>query len=112
MAAARSDKDVEQTANEVEMFNRKLGSAHLTDRLRCSVLQYAFKKVAKTEDFIRLDELPDAVRHAGQNPSEDVVQTMIERAKVLIKTNVDNPRNSIDIHCHIHLSLSLSLSRL
>jgi Ca2+-binding EF-hand superfamily protein len=41
--------------------------------------------MAKTNDYILIEELGDAFRHAGQNPSEDVVKDMIERAKALKK---------------------------
>jgi Ca2+-binding EF-hand superfamily protein len=41
--------------------------------------------MAKKNEYILVEELGDAFRHAGQNPSEDVVKDMIERAKALKK---------------------------
>jgi Ca2+-binding EF-hand superfamily protein len=47
------------------------------------VLKFGFKKIAKKNDYIRIDNIGDAFRHAGQNPTEDTVKDMIEKAKAL-----------------------------
>ncbi|CAF1607112.1 unnamed protein product [Didymodactylos carnosus] len=39
--------------------------------------------MAKKNDFIRIEEIGDAFRHSGQNPSTDVVKDMIDKAKTL-----------------------------
>ena len=49
------------------------------------VLKYGFKKVAKKSDTIRVDDIGLAFRHAGQNPSENTIKDMIEKAKALKK---------------------------
>jgi Ca2+-binding EF-hand superfamily protein len=51
------------------------------------VLKFGFKKIAKKEDVIRIEDVGDAFRHAGQNPSEDVVKDIIEKAKAFKKPN-------------------------
>lgn len=50
------------------------------------VLKFGFKKVAKKNEFIRLEELGDAFRHSGQNPTDDIIRDMIEKAKTLKAT--------------------------
>ncbi|CAF0862954.1 unnamed protein product [Rotaria sp. Silwood1] len=50
-------------------------------------IKFGFKKVAKKNDFIRVEEIGDAFRHAGQNPSEDIVKDMIEKARAIKKPN-------------------------
>jgi Ca2+-binding EF-hand superfamily protein len=61
------------------------------------VLKFAFKKMAKKNDFIRMEELGDTFRHAGQNPPEDVIKDMVEKAKAMknsTQTHLDNERES------------------
>jgi Ca2+-binding EF-hand superfamily protein len=41
--------------------------------------------MAKKNDYILIEEIGDAFRHAGQNPAEDLVKDMIEKAKALKK---------------------------
>lgn len=63
------------------------------------MLKFAFKKVAKKNDYIRMEELGDTFRHAGQNPPEDVIKDMVEKAKALkssTQTHQDNDRESHD----------------
>lgn len=48
-------------------------------------IKFGFKKVAKKNDFIRIEEIGDAFRHAGQNPTEDIVKDMVEKAKAIKK---------------------------
>lgn len=48
-------------------------------------LKFGFKKMAKKNDFILIEEIGDAFRHAGQNPPEDVVKDMIEKARAIKK---------------------------
>jgi len=55
----------------------------------CIDLKFGFKKMAKKNDSILIEEIGDAFRHAGQNPSEDVVKDMVEKAKGLKKPNPD-----------------------
>ena len=43
--------------------------------------------MAKKNDYIQIEEIGDAFRHAGQNPSEDVVKDMIEKARAIKKPN-------------------------
>jgi Ca2+-binding EF-hand superfamily protein len=50
-------------------------------------LKFGFKKMAKRNDYILIKELGDAFRHAGQNPAEDVIKDMIDKAKGLKKPN-------------------------
>ena len=48
--------------------------------------------MAKKNDYILIDELGDAFRHAGQNPADDVIKDMVEKVRALKKpgeTNVD-----------------------
>ncbi len=47
------------------------------------VLKYGFRKVAKKNDYIRLEEIGDAFRHAGQNPPDDIIKDMIDKATKL-----------------------------
>ena len=47
------------------------------------VLKYGFKKIAKSNDYIRIEDIGDAFRHAGQNPSEDIVKDLIEKARAM-----------------------------
>lgn len=42
--------------------------------------------MAKKNNFILLEEMGDAFRHAGQNPSEDVIKDMMEKAKAAKQT--------------------------
>lgn len=53
-------------------------------------LKFGFKKIAKKNDFILIDEMADAFRHAGQNPSEDVIKDMLEKARALKKPTQDH----------------------
>jgi Ca2+-binding EF-hand superfamily protein len=41
--------------------------------------------MAKNKDYILIEEMGDAFRHAGQNPSEDVIKDMVEKAKAVKK---------------------------
>ncbi len=43
--------------------------------------------MAKKNDYILIEEMGDAFRHAGQNPGEDVIKDMVEKAKALKKPN-------------------------
>lgn len=47
------------------------------------VLRHGFRKIAKKNDYIRVDELGDAFRQSGQNPPEDTVKDMIDKANKL-----------------------------
>jgi hypothetical protein len=58
------------------------------------VLQFAFKKMSKKNDYIRIDDIADTFRHAGQNPSDDVVKALTDKAKRLQKTQHKNDRDS------------------
>ena len=51
------------------------------------MLKFGFKKIAKNTDSILIDDLGDAFRHAGQNPSHDVVKDMVEKARALKRAN-------------------------
>ncbi|CAF1508503.1 unnamed protein product, partial [Didymodactylos carnosus] len=51
------------------------------------ILKFGFKKVAKKNDFILIEEVGDAFRQSGQNPPTDVVKDMIEKAKNLKRSN-------------------------
>ncbi len=46
-------------------------------------LKYGFRKMAKKNDYIRVDDVGDAFRHAGQNPNDDTIKDMIDKAKKL-----------------------------
>lgn len=48
-------------------------------------LKFGFKKMAKKNDYILIEELGDAFRHAGQNPPEDVIKDMVEKARLIKK---------------------------
>lgn len=48
-------------------------------------LKFGFKKMAKKNDYILIEEMGDAFRHSGQNPSEDVIKDMVEKARALKK---------------------------
>ncbi|CAF1386611.1 unnamed protein product, partial [Didymodactylos carnosus] len=50
-------------------------------------LKFGFKKVAKKNDFILIEEVGDAFRQSGQNPSTDTVKDMIDKAKNLKRSN-------------------------
>jgi Ca2+-binding EF-hand superfamily protein len=39
--------------------------------------------MAKKNDYIRVDDVGDAFRHAGQNPNDDTIKDMIDKAKKL-----------------------------
>lgn len=52
------------------------------------VLKHGFKKVAKKSDYIRIDDIGAAFRHSGQNPTEDTIKDMIEKAKQLKKAQL------------------------
>lgn len=39
--------------------------------------------MAKKNDYVRIEEIGDAFRHAGQNPSADTVKDMIDKATKL-----------------------------
>jgi Ca2+-binding EF-hand superfamily protein len=43
--------------------------------------------MAKKNDYILIDEIGDAFRHAGQNPAEDVIKDMVEKVRSLKKPN-------------------------
>jgi Ca2+-binding EF-hand superfamily protein len=47
------------------------------------VLKHGFRKVAKKNDYILVEEIGNAFRHSGQNPTEDVVKDMIDKANKL-----------------------------
>lgn len=53
------------------------------------VLKYGFRKVAKKNEFIHIAEIGDAFRHSGQNPAEDLVKDMNDKA---IKLKASYPR--------------------
>ena len=43
--------------------------------------------MAKKNDFIRIEEIGDAFRHSGQNPPDDTIKDLIEKAKTLKTLN-------------------------
>jgi uncharacterized protein YneF (UPF0154 family) len=47
------------------------------------VLKYGFRKTAKKNDYIRVEDIGDAFRHSGQNPAEDTIKDMIDKANKL-----------------------------
>ena len=53
----------------------------------CIDLKFGFNKMAKKNNYILIEEMADAFRHAGQNPPEDVIKDMVEKAKALKRTN-------------------------
>ena len=57
------------------------------------MLRFAFKKVAKSNDFITVDEIGDAFRHAGQNPSEDTIRDMVDKARMLKGGSTEEKRS-------------------
>ncbi|CAF1272045.1 unnamed protein product [Rotaria sp. Silwood1] len=65
----------------------------ILDESSRELLKHGFKKVAKKNDYIRIEEIGDAFRHSGQNPTEDIIKDMIEKAKTL-KTSI--PRDEDD----------------
>ncbi|CAF5192268.1 unnamed protein product, partial [Rotaria magnacalcarata] len=68
-----------------EPGNNAFDEEQILDETSREYLKYGFKKVAKKNDFIRIDELGDAFRQSGQNPSEDVVKDIIEKARAIKK---------------------------
>ncbi|CAF5199661.1 unnamed protein product, partial [Rotaria magnacalcarata] len=46
-------------------------------------LKVGFKKLAKKNDYIRIENIGDAFRHSGQNPTEDIIKDMTEKAKAI-----------------------------
>jgi Ca2+-binding EF-hand superfamily protein len=46
-------------------------------------MRYGFRKLAKKNEYIRTEEIGEAFRHSGQNPSEDVIKDMMDKAKKL-----------------------------
>jgi Ca2+-binding EF-hand superfamily protein len=46
-------------------------------------LKYGFRKVARKNDYIRIEEIGDAFRQAGQNPADDTIKDMIDKATKL-----------------------------
>ncbi|CAF1152153.1 unnamed protein product [Adineta ricciae] len=59
----------------------------ILDETSRELLKFGFKKIAKKNDYIRIESIGDAFRHSGQNPSEDTVKDMIEKAKSLKETH-------------------------
>ena len=51
-------------------------------------LRFGFKKVSKKADNIRVEDIGLAFRQSGQNPTEDTVKDMIEKAKTLKKAQL------------------------
>ncbi|CAF0915651.1 unnamed protein product [Rotaria sordida] len=76
-----------------EVFDEEL----ILDETSREYLKFGFKKVAKKNDYIRIEEIGDAFRHAGQNPPEDVIKDMIEKATALKKLN-QNQMNEDDFN--------------
>jgi hypothetical protein len=70
-------------------------------------LKFGFKKMAKTNDYILIEEMGDAFRHAGQNPSEDVVKDMVERAKAIKKPSQDGIEGGLSVNILLINNLSL-----
>ncbi|CAM4935066.1 unnamed protein product [Rotaria socialis] len=68
-----------------EPANNGFDEEQILDETSREYLKYGFKKVAKKNDFIRIEELGDAFRQSGQNPSEDVVKDIIEKARAIKK---------------------------
>ena len=46
------------------------------------VLRFAFKQMAKGNDFIAIDDIGDAFRYTGQNPSDETVRDMTDKARM------------------------------
>ena len=38
--------------------------------------------MAKKNDYILIEEIGDAFRHSGQNPTEDIIKDMVEKGRV------------------------------
>ncbi|CAF0943175.1 unnamed protein product [Rotaria sordida] len=76
----------------------------ILDESSRELLKFGFKKVAKKNDYIRIEEIGDAFRHSGQNPPEDVIKDMIEKAKTL-KTSVQHDEDE-DYQPDDHLSFA------
>lgn len=73
-------------ANIDRCFDKRLAHQNI-NQSSLLVLKFGFKKIAKKNDYIRIDNIGDAFRHSGQNPSEDTVKDMIEKAKSLKETH-------------------------
>ncbi|CAF1299910.1 unnamed protein product [Didymodactylos carnosus] len=64
----------------------------LLDENTRELLKFGFKKIAKKNDYIHIAEMGDAFRHAGQNPTADTINNMIEKAKNFKRPN-ENEEN-------------------
>ena len=49
--------------------------------------------MAKSNDFITVDEIGDTFRHAGQNPSEETVRDMADKARMLKGGSTEEKRS-------------------
>ena len=47
------------------------------------MLKHGFRKVAKKNDYILIGDIGNALRHSGQNPTDDTIKDMIDRATKL-----------------------------
>ncbi|CAF3169340.1 unnamed protein product [Rotaria socialis] len=55
----------------------------MLDESARELLKVGFKKLAKKNDYIRIEDVGDAFRHSGQNPTEDVIKDLTEKAKAI-----------------------------
>ncbi|CAF0828324.1 unnamed protein product [Adineta steineri] len=62
----------------------------ILDETSRDLLSFGFKKIAKKNDYIRIETIGEAFRHSGQNPTEDTIKDMIEKAKLLKQTHQQN----------------------
>lgn len=60
--------------------------------------------MAKKNEFIHIAEVGDAFRHSGQNPAEDLVKDMIDKAD---KLKASYPREDEGVYFQEFLFLTL-----
>lgn len=65
---------------KIRALNRRSNFCAITAKDFVLVLKHGFKKVAKKNDFIHIPEIGDALRHSGQNPTEDTIKDIIDKA--------------------------------
>lgn len=60
-----------------------VGYEQMLDEGSRELLKHGFKKIAKKNEYIRIDDVGLAFRQSGQNPTEDIIKDMIDKARQL-----------------------------
>ncbi|CAF2544388.1 unnamed protein product [Rotaria sp. Silwood2] len=78
---------------------------HILDETSRELLKFGFKKVAKKNDYIRINDIGEALRHSGQNPTEDFIKDLIDKANAF-KTSIHREDEEEEQKPDDHLSFA------